>query len=245
MISLLRNFPAWSPRLTMAVNEEDWLQLSGLQHFAYCRRQWALIAIENQWSENLRTTLGHLLHERAHQKEAREKRGGILTVRGLSVHSGTLGVSGQCDVVEFHQDDGGVPLDGEDGRWLPVPVEYKKGRPKAHDADRLQLCGEAMCLEEMLLCPPIAEGYLFYGDTMRREAVPLTRELRDTVTQSLAEMHALMRRQYTPKVKPTKGCNACSLKELCLPFLMRRPSASAYIRGRLLEEEEALHAKTE
>lgn len=229
----------------MDINEEDWLQLSGLQHYSYCKRQWALITIENQWSENLRTTQGHLMHERAHQKEVREKRGSLLTVRGLSVHSCTLGVSGQCDVVEFHQDPSGVPLDGEEGLWLPVPVEYKKGRPKTHDADRLQLCCEAMCLEEMLACQPIPTGYLYYGETTRREAVPLTAGLRDSVAKSLAEMHALMQKQYTPKVKPTKGCNACSLKEICLPFLMKRKSASVYIKNRLQEAEEDLHAKAE
>ena len=234
-----------SPNPLQHWDDQSYLPLSNLQHFAYCRRQWALIAIENQWSENLRTTMGHLMHERAHQKDVREKRGDVLTVRGLSIHSAVLGVSGQCDVVEFHQDETGVPLNGEEGRWLPVPIEYKKGRPKAHDADRLQLCGEAMCLEEMLLCPPIPTGYLFYGETMRRETVPLTQELRDTVTKDLAEMHALMRRQHTPKVKPNKGCNACSLKELCLPVLLKRQSASAYIHNRLLETEETLHAETE
>ena len=221
-------------------NEEDWLQLSGLQHYVYCKRQWALIVLENQWSENLRTTEGHLLHERAHNEDIREKRGDTLIVRGMSVHSRTLKVSGQCDVVEFHRNPNGVTLNGEDGLWLPVPVEYKRGRPKSHDADRLQLCCEAMCLEEMLLCAPIPKGDLYYGETTRREEVPLTRDLRDTVEQCLTEMHQLAIRQHTPKVKPNKGCNACSLKDSCLPFLMERKSAAAYIANRLREEEDGL-----
>ena len=143
-------------------------------------------------------------------------------------------------MVEFHRNPDGVTLGGEDGLWLPVPVEYKRGRPKSHDADRLQLCCEAMCLEEMLLCPPIPIGYLYYGETTRREEVPLTQDLRDTVDQCLAEMHRLALRQHTPKVKPNRGCNACSLKDICLPFLMERRSAAAYIASRLKEEDNGL-----
>jgi len=221
----------------MDYDEEDWLQLSGLQHFAYCKRQWALIVIEHQWAENLRTTEGHLMHERAHDGSLREKRGETLTVRGLSIHSRKLGVSGQCDVVEFHRQAEGIPLADEPGLWVPVPVEYKKGRPKTHDADRLQLCCEAMCIEEMLLCPPIAAGYLYYGETAHREEVLLDGDLRDTVRSCLTEMHQLAKRQHTPRVKPTKGCNACSLREVCLPFLLEKKSAQAYIRRRLQDEE--------
>ncbi len=220
----------------MAIDEENWLQLSGLQHYAYCKRQWALIHLESQWAENLRTTEGSLMHQRAHDERLREKRGDVLIVRGLRIHSRALGVSGQCDVVEFHRDAMGVSLAGEDGLWLPVPVEYKRGRPKAHDADRLQLCCQAMCLEEMLLCPRIRTGYLYYGETTRREPVPLDQDLRDTVTTCLGDMHRMMERRQTPMVKPTKGCNACSLKEMCLPFLQGKRSAAAYIAQRLAED---------
>ena len=220
----------------MDVDEEDWLQLSGLQHYAYCKRQWALIHLENQWAENLRTTEGNLLHERAHDEHIREKRGDVLTVRGLRIHSRALGVSGQCDVVEFHRDAQGVPLAGEAGLWLPMPVEYKRGSPKVHDADRLQLCAQAMCLEEMLLCPRIGEGCLYYGETARREHVPLTDDLRDTVATCLEDMHRMAARRQTPKVTPTRGCNACSLKDVCLPFIQQKRSAAAYIAGRIRED---------
>ncbi len=222
----------------MDVKEEDWLQLSGLQHFAYCKRQWALIMVENQWAENLRTVEGHMMHERAHDKALREKRGDVIILRGLNVHSRALGVCGMCDVVEFHRHQGGILLDGEDGLWMPVPIEYKKGKPKSHDADRLQLCCEAMCLEDMLLCPPIATGYLYYGETARREAVPLADELRQMVIQSVLEMHQMLTRQHTPKVKANKGCNACSLKEICLPFLTKHQSATKYIASHLQETQE-------
>lgn len=218
----------------MAFNEEDYLQLSGLQHFAFCRRQWALIHIEMLWRENLRTTEGQLLHEKAHDDSAREVRGDKLTVRGMHVHSAELGVAGQCDVLEFYKDENGVSLTGYDGRWRPYPVEYKHGQPKKNAADRLQLCAQAMCLEEMLCCD-ITEGALYYGQTHRREIVPFTSELREEVRTSLKEMHQLYQKGYTPKVRPTKSCNACSLKELCLPKLMRARSVQDYMNTAMEE----------
>lgn len=206
------------------------LQLSGLQHFIFCRRQWALIHIENQWNENLRTVEGNLMHARAHDEKQRERRGDLLILRGLPVFSRSLGISGQCDVVEFRTDPAGVPLHGEDGLWRPCPVEYKRGKPKSHDADQMQLCAQAMCLEEMLCCT-IPEGALFYGEPRRRTAVPFTEDLRQAVRDALKEMHQLFQRGYTPRVKPSKSCNACSLKELCLPALTRRGSAAAYLQN--------------
>lgn len=212
----------------MSIPEDDWLQLSGLQHFAFCRRQWALIHIENQWAENFRTVDGSLMHEKAHDQGFRESRGNILIVRGLSVHSAQLGVSGQCDVVEFHRHPDGITLRNREGVWRPYPVEYKRGRPKDGQADELQLCAQAMCLEEMLCCA-VPEGALYYGETRHRFAVQFTQDLRARVRDSLAEMHELYRRQYTPKVKPSKGCNACSLKDMCVPKLMRTKKVSDYL----------------
>ena len=211
----------------MPYQEDDYIQLSGLQHFAFCRRQWALIHIELQWQENLRTVEGNLFHTRAHDKQARERRGNLLILRGLSVASASLGISGQCDVVEFHADPEGITLCGEDGLWTPYPVEYKRGAPKSHQADELQLCAQAMCLEEMLCCK-ISEGALFYGETRRRVAVSFTPLLRQQVCAMIEQMHHLHRREHTPKAKPAKGCNACSLKELCLPVLMKGKNVDAY-----------------
>ena len=204
------------------------LMLSGLQHFAFCRRQWALIHIEQQWAENARTTDGHLFHRRAHDGESLESRGDLLIARGLRVGSERLNVTGVCDVVEFHRDSEGIELFGREGRWRVYPVEYKKGEPKQNDADRLQLCGQAMCLEEMLACD-IPEGSLFYGETRRRERVDFTQELRDTVERMLAEMRQYYDRGHTPAATPTKGCNACSLKELCLPRLKKLPKVRSYL----------------
>ena len=131
----------------MSYQEADYLQLSGLQHFSFCRRQWALIHVEQQWQDNLRTVEGDILHERAHDETIRERSRNKITFRGLRISSSELGISGSCDVVEFLRSDRGTRLAGEDGIWQPYPVEYKRGSSKLIDADRLQLCAQAMCLE--------------------------------------------------------------------------------------------------
>lgn len=218
----------------MDYKEEDYLQISGLQHFKFCRRQWALIHIENQWAENWRTMDGGIMHERAHDAELKERRGDLLITRDMHVFSSTLGISGACDVVEFRRSETGVALHGQEGLYQPFPVEYKRGSPRADTSNALQLCAQAMCLEEMLCCE-IPKGALYYGETRRREVVDLTAALRQEVRDCLSEMHTLYQKGYTPKVKPTKACNACSLKEPCLPKLLRGGSARAYVQARLEE----------
>ena len=208
--------------------------MSGIQHFAFCRRQWALIHIEQQWQENARTAQGQLDHVRCHDETLSEKRDNVFTVRGMRVFSRKLNLSGACDVVEFHKDKNGISLEGQPGFWLPYPIEYKRGAPKAHDADRLQLCAQAMCLEEMLCCV-IPEGALYYGDPRRRTPVLFTGGLRQAVSAALEEMHQLYRRGHTPKVRPAKSCSACSLKELCLPILRRRSTVADYL-ARAMED---------
>lgn len=216
----------------MLLKESDYLQLSGIQHFSFCRRQWALIHIEAQWAENYRTVDGELMHEKAHDGASKETRGKLRVSRGMYLHSAQLGISGQCDVVEFRQSADGIPMPGWEGKWLPYPVEYKRGSPKVTDADRLQLCAQAMCLEEMLCCE-VPQGALYYGATRHREVVELTEELRQQVRALLSEMHEYYRRGYTPRVKRTRSCNACSLRELCLPSL---PSVAAYLKADLEDE---------
>lgn len=215
-----------------AYPEEEYLALSGIQHFVFCPRQWALIHIECQWQDNVRTAEGELQHERAHDPAADEKRGDRLIVRAMPVASATLGIRGICDVVEFRQDEKGVRLAGRKGKWTPCPVEYKHGDGAASEADALQLCAQAMCLEEMLCCE-IAEGHLYYAAVRRRERVELTRELREKAAAAFMEMRRLYDRGYTPKVKKRPGCRSCSLKEVCLPELERTRSASGYIRSAL------------
>ena len=218
--------------------EEDFLQLSGLQHIAFCRRQWALIHVEQQWAENVLTAKGNLFHEKVHDGYSSEKRKDIIISRGMPIHSRTLGISGECDVVEFVRRDTadmGITLPGREGLYVVRPVEYKRGRSKLTDEDRVQLAAQVMCLEEMFLTE-IPEACLFYGETRRREHVEITEELKSQCRKLLQEMHQLYARGYTPMVKKTKKCGACSLKEICLPKLEKRKKVTAYI-SEYMEEE--------
>lgn len=219
----------------MEYNEEDFLQLSGIQHFCFCRRQWALIHIEQQWQENIKTVEGNIVHERCHDDGFIEKRGELLITRGLRVFSRELGVTGQCDVVEFKKSDNGCWLQGYNGVWLPYPIEYKRGKSKLIDADRLQLCGQAMCLEQMLQVR-IEQGALYYNETHRREIVDFTQEVREKVRAMLAEMHLYYQKAYTPRVKPRSGCNSCSLKEICLPVICKNNDVAEYYNSFLGED---------
>jgi len=221
----------------MEYREEDYLAISGIQHFCFCSRQWALIHIEQQWDENRLTAEGELIHNRAHDRQADEKRGDRICSHGMPVFSSELGVRGVCDVVEFTRCNEGVSITGRDGKWLPVPVEYKHGDGCAKKADELQLCCQAMCLERMFCCE-IADGFLYYHEVRRRVRVPLPAELRQQVIEMLSEMHRLYARGYTPRVKHRPGCKSCSLKEICLPKLEKTRSASAYIKSALSEPEE-------
>ena len=213
----------------MEYKEEDYLQLSGIQHFLFCRRQWALIHVEDQWAENLRTAEGRLMHKNVHNPGKRTLRGDVLTIRAVKVHCARLGLSGECDAVEFHRDPDGVPVLDMPGRWTPYPVEYKKGAPKSSDCDAAQLCAQAMCLEEMLCCE-IHEGSLFYGETKRRQVVEFTSQLRDLVEDAAAQMHRYMETGYTPRAKRSVSCNACSLKDICLPQTAKWKSVQDYLK---------------
>lgn len=215
--------------------EDGYLALSGVQHFAFCRRQWALIHIEQAWSDNALTALGDIMHERTHSEEIKERRGSMIIARGLRVHSSALGLSGICDVVEFHQDAKGCPLSGEDGLWRAIPVEYKRGKSKTGDEDRLQLLAQAICLEEMLGCD-IPVGYLYYGRTKSRERVVFDERLRERLRELVGEMHQHYARGYTPRVRRFSGCRSCSLAEVCLPETPACRSVGDYL-ARTLEEE--------
>lgn len=214
---------------------DEWLPLSGIQHFVFCRRQWALIHIEQQWQENVLTVEGHFMHRRADDPFFSEKRGEVIIARSVPVASPTLGLTGICDVIEFNAATEGVQLPGRAGFYQPVPVEYKRGRQKRDPCDEAHLCAQAICLEEMLLTP-IPHGYVFYGQTRHRLQVEFTEELRTLVRKAASEMHEYFRRGHTPRVKPSKACRSCSLVETCLPDLLgSTPSVSRYIQ-KYLEE---------
>ncbi|WP_248512311.1 CRISPR-associated protein Cas4 [Sporosarcina sp. NCCP-2222] len=214
--------------------EEEYLMLSGLQHFVFCRRQWALIHIEQEWEENVLTVEGNLLHEKADDPYIREKRGNTLYVRALPVHSRILGISGICDLVEFTRNDQGVFLHGEEAKYVPKPIEYKRGKPKKHDADLIQLTAQVMCLEEML-GTDIKEAAFYYQEIRRRDNHVITSELRRKVADLTKEMHVYYERRYTPKVKTGKHCDSCSLRHKCLPELVGRESVSTYMKRMLAD----------
>lgn len=213
---------------------ENWLPLSGIQNFVFCRRQWALIHIENQWDDNVLTIDGRIFHRRVDDPAFTETREGVIIARSVPVASPTLGLSGICDVVEFIPSSDGVSLPARQGFYRPVPVEYKRGRPKHDPCDEAHLCAQAICLEEML-STTIPIGYLFYAQTRRRLEIALGDELRELVRSACEEMHRYYERGYTPRVRPSKACRSCSLQEICLPALQGRQetSASHYIRQHL------------
>lgn len=212
----------------MEYAEEEYLMISGIQHFKFCRRQWALIHIEQQWSENYHTAVGELMHKKAHDPYITEKRKDVLIVRALPIASRKLGAVGECDIVEFHKCDDGVSLRGHRGLYSIYPIEYKKGKPKVSEEDKLQLVVQTIALEEMF-STQIEEGAIYYGETRRREVVQVSQELRDMATKMFEEMHDYFKRGYTPKVKQSKSCNSCSLKDICLPRLNKAGSVKNYI----------------
>ena len=219
--------------------DDEMVMISALQHCLFCRRQCALIHLEGAWLENYLTASGQILHAHV-DKIGAETRRDIHVATSLRLVSHRLGMSGVADVVEFQRIAQSQNVDGCAiavqlpklvGWWKPFPVEYKRGRPKSHRADEVQLCAQAICLEEMLGVV-IHEGALFYGEPRRRTVVVFDDELR-ALTESVAgDVHALLRSGTTPPPAITKGCNACSLKDLCLA---KTPSVRAWVDKKIDE----------
>ena len=205
-------------------NDTDMVMLSALQHYLFCPRQCALIHVEGLWSENYLTSAGRRMHERVDSGQ-KETRRGVHLATSLRLVSNRLNMLGVADLVEFHLtdnefDDAGrrraARLPGREGWWRPFPVEYKRGSPKGHRADEVQLCAQAICLEEMLKVT-IAEGALFYGEPRRRVLINFDNELRLLTKSIVAETHKLIKSGVTPPACYSKACEACSLKEVCRP----------------------------
>ncbi|RJQ14280.1 MAG: CRISPR-associated protein Cas4 [Nitrospiraceae bacterium] len=194
--------------------EDDLIQLSALQHIVFCERQCALIHIEQVWTENVFTAEGRIMHEKADSNKF-ESRGNVRIDYSVPLRSLRLGLIGKADVVEFHKKD--------DGTWQPFPVEYKRGKPKIDDCDKVQLCAQAICLEEMLNVE-IPEGALFYGQTRRREDVVFNTALRMETEDTARKVHELITSGVTPKAEYSAKCKKCSLLELCLPKVSRKAS---------------------
>ncbi len=219
--------------MTSEYTTDELLPLSGIQHFLFCRRQWALIHVESQWRENVLTAEGRIMHKRADDPFFIETRKGVITARSVPIASYRLGLVGICDVVEFTESPEGVKLPSRDGLYLPAPVEYKRGKEKHDHSDEAQLCAQAICLEEMLSVK-IPRGFLYYGQTRHRVEIEFTAELRNLVEEMADEMHNYFQRGYTPRVKPFKGCRSCSLAEVCLPVLQGKViAASKYIKQQI------------
>jgi CRISPR-associated exonuclease Cas4 len=211
---------------TTMYTEDELLPLSALQHICFCERQCALIHIEQQWIENLYTAEGRIMHERVHMAN-RESRGKIRIECGVPLRSLTLGLVGQADVVEFHKIEG---LQGRSQLWHPFPVEYKRGKAKKENWDRVQLCAQAICLEEMLGVV-IPGGALFYGKTRRRQDVAFDQALRAETTDAARRLHALVASDRTPEPVYAARCESCSFIGLCLPKTMgKQKSALDYLQ---------------
>ncbi len=225
-------------------DEADLLPISALQHLAFCERQWALIHLEGLWAENRLTVEGHHLHDRTHKPET-ESRGDVRIGRALRLRSLRLGLTGVADVVEFHRvtnppelpgvDSGekakGVRLPEVVGVWQPFPVEYKRGKPKLGPYDEVQLCAQALCLEEMLGVQ-IPSAALFYGQPHQRLDVLLTPALREQTERLAARLHELTRAGKTPPARYEKKCESCSLLTLCMPKTTGgRKSVDRYLAG--------------
>lgn len=195
--------------------EEQLIPISALQHYVFCPRQCGLIHIEQIWADNRLTAEGSLLHRRVHDADD-ESRPGVRVSRGLRLVSHRLGLVGQADVVEFRNSEMGIELPSINGYWQPFPVEYKRGKAKPDSSDRVQLCAQAMCLEEMLEVP-IPEGAIFYGLPRRRQQVEFVEDLRKMVIETAQSVRGMLKSQQTPRVKYLKRCDRCSIKHLCLP----------------------------
>jgi len=193
--------------------------LSALQHLAFCARQCALIHLEDAWAENVLTAEGRVLHERVDEHPG-ETRRGVRIARSVALRSARLGLIGRADVVEFHP------------RCGACPVEYKRGRPKLHDADRVQLCAQGLCLEEML-GTTVPGGALFYGETRRREEVAFDAALRARTEALAAQLHELLAAGVTPPPQPGAKCRSCSLEPVCLPRVSGARSAAGWLKRAL------------
>lgn len=215
-------------------NEEEMLMLSGIQHFMFCPRQWALIHIEQLWGENYFTIDGQINHSKVDNTHGIELKNRVKIIRSMPIVSHEFNIHGKCDVVELQPDTDGYYFSKYNEKYKVFPIEYKRGKPKSNLSDTMQLLAQAICLEEMLGLK-INEGACFYFETRRREHIVFTVELRANLKEILDEMNNYYNRKYTPIVKKSKKCKSCSLKNLCLPELEGTILVSKYIEKRLKE----------
>ena len=215
--------------------EDDLLPLSRIADLVFCARRAALHLVESIWEDNVFTAEGTSLHERSHESGV-ESRDGVVTARSLRIHSFRLGLVGMADVVEFRPSDTGVALPGREGLWQPYPVEYKRGIRKDRIEYRIQLCAQAMCLEEMLQVE-VPRGALFYGKSRRRQEVAFDTALRERTQAAAIGLHDLFRSGTTPAAKYEKKCKSCSLLEVCMPKITGIDKDIEHYLAKALERE--------
>ncbi len=204
----------------MMFNEDDFIMISALQHYVYCPRQCGLIHVDDVWHENLYTVRGNILHEKV-DTDTYETRGTKKTVRGLRIHSFRLGITGRCDVVEFKETKNGEVI---------MPVEFKSGEPKNDISDKVQLCAQVFCLEEMLNTK-ITHGAFFYGKIRRRDVVEIDNELRLQTESIIASVREIVSKKILPAAEYTAKCRNCSLQDICQPKAMNKRKLQQYIKG--------------
>jgi CRISPR-associated exonuclease Cas4 len=215
--------------------EDELLSLSGIQHFCFCKRQWALIHIERQWEDNLRTQEGHFVHERVDDPFLNESRGDVVISRAVPLVSHRLGLNGIADVIEYTRSEQGISIPGFASFWTMKPVEYKRGKPKIDERDEVQLCAQAMCLEEMFNVR-INEADFYYNEIRRRQHLSLNEDLRSLVTSLADEMHDIFHKGITPEAETGKNCALCSLIDVCVPKLTKKKAPVQKYVGKHVQE---------
>ena len=214
-------------------SDEDLLSISGLRQLAFCERRWVLVHMEMEWNENALTIEGKHMHEFIHEQGTNISSGMRMT-RGLHLRSLILGLYGVADLVEFHDQDEGTQLPGLTGCWVPYPVEYKRGRKRYDSADEVQLCAQALCLEEMLGVT-VPKGAVYYGQPRRRMEIDISQDLREEVERLCSRARELYISGHSPHPRFGKHCSNCSLENICMPGIINGDKSSKYV-AKLLKE---------
>lgn len=219
-------------------SDDEMLMLSGIQHYRFCPRQWALIHMEQQWEENHLTVEGHFMHKNVDSPFYRQKCGDLITLRAVNIASHSLGLYGISDIIELHPSNSKnntIKHPQYPGFWIPYPIEYKRGKSKANQIDEVQLVAQAICLEEQYGIE-IEKGAIFYGETRRRNEVCITPDLRDIVSECTKSMHEIFKTGNIPPINKGKHCRKCSLMNICMPNSVDCTKASYYLKKHLYEE---------
>lgn len=212
--------------------EEDYLHISSIQHFIFCKRQWAILYLEDQWQENFLTAEGRVIHEKAHDNSIKESRKDYFLIRSMPIKSHTYKLTGECDIVEFNKDENGINIKGKKDKYLIYPVEYKRGNIKKDESDKMQLLAQCLSLEEMFVTE-VRSGAIYYNKIRKREKFEFTKEDIKNFESIVEEMHRIYKQKKNPKVRISEKCRSCSVNEICMPNLSNKEDVVTYINRRL------------